>query len=349
MNDIITIPEERTLGMISMEIRTLQQQAQQVVLGYAIEIGRRLTEAKAMVSHGEWGNWLKEEVRYSKSTANNFMRIFDAYGSSQMSMFGSEAKSQTLGNLPYTKALQLLAIPEEERELFAETNHVEDLSTRELEKLIRERDEAVKDKEAAERRESEAAEKLEVAQATQETTLAALAEARRQGEQAVGALKKEAEAAAKRAEAAEKKLAKERKATDAAREALERAREDLKNLKENPEISADAMEKIRKDAQEAAREAEAKKHKAKAEELEDAVRKAQKEAAEARERAEAAERKLKLADKDLALLQAEAAQLQESFNRCVGYLIKIRDNNAETGEKMTKYLLAVVDAMRGRL
>ena len=35
------------------------------------------------------------------------------------------AESQTLGNLPYTHALKLLALPAEEREEFAQEHHVE--------------------------------------------------------------------------------------------------------------------------------------------------------------------------------------------------------------------------------
>lgn len=70
------------------------------------------------------------------------MRTFEEYGAPQQSMFGPEANSQALGNLSYTKAVQLLAIPAEEREAFVEENHVEDMSTRELDKAIRERNEA---------------------------------------------------------------------------------------------------------------------------------------------------------------------------------------------------------------
>lgn len=134
--------ETRTIQAVTLEIKTLHRQAQQVVLGYAIEIGRRLVEAKALLPHGEWGNWLRDEVQFSQSSAQNFMRIFEEYGADQMGIFGQEAKSQTLGNLPYTKALRLLALPAEEREEFVQNNDVEELSTRELDKLIRERDEA---------------------------------------------------------------------------------------------------------------------------------------------------------------------------------------------------------------
>lgn len=56
------------------EIRMITEQTKQVVLFNSIEIGRRLTEAKAMVKRGTWGTWLKERVDYSQRTANNFMR-----------------------------------------------------------------------------------------------------------------------------------------------------------------------------------------------------------------------------------------------------------------------------------
>lgn len=132
----------RTLPVITEEIRYLDQQAKRLVLGHAIEIGRRLTEAKALVQHGEWESWLREEVRYSTSSANNFMQIFKAYGATQQSLFGPVAVSEELGNLPYTKALALLAVPEEERERFVAEHPVEEMSVRELKQAIKERDEA---------------------------------------------------------------------------------------------------------------------------------------------------------------------------------------------------------------
>ena len=41
------------------EIRMITEQTKQVVLFNSIEIGRRLTEAKAMVKRGTWGTWLR--------------------------------------------------------------------------------------------------------------------------------------------------------------------------------------------------------------------------------------------------------------------------------------------------
>ena len=144
MNELTekTVGEIRTVETVTLEIRTLQRQAQQVVLGYAIEIGRRLVEVKEMLPHGAWGEYLRTQVEYSQSTANNFMKIFEEYGDPQQSLFGPEAKSQTLGNLPYTKALRLLALPAEEREEFVESHDVEHMSTRQLEAEIRAREKA---------------------------------------------------------------------------------------------------------------------------------------------------------------------------------------------------------------
>ena len=83
------------------EIRMITEQTKQVVLFNSIEIGRRLTEAKAMVKRGTWGTWLKERVDYSQRTANNFMKIYQEYGRN-----GLAEKSQALANLSYTQALK---------------------------------------------------------------------------------------------------------------------------------------------------------------------------------------------------------------------------------------------------
>lgn len=96
------------------EIRMITEQTKQVVLFNSIEIGRRLTEAKAMVKRGTWGTWLKERVDYSQRTANNFMKIYQEYGRN-----GLAEKSQALANLSYTQALALIDLPEDERARFA--------------------------------------------------------------------------------------------------------------------------------------------------------------------------------------------------------------------------------------
>lgn len=135
------LSRKRTPEIIAGEIRTFTAS----MLNNIIEIGRRMVEVKDLLPHGSFGQWIKENTGYSQSTANNFMRLFLEYGADQGSLFGAEVKSQTFGNLSYTKALALLAVPEGEREQFAEEHDVENMSTRELEQ-------AIKDKKAAEER-----------------------------------------------------------------------------------------------------------------------------------------------------------------------------------------------------
>ena len=79
----------REIGVITAEIKDLCRQAQTMALLFAVEIGRRLEEAKRALPYGAWGDWLKSEVEFSQSTANNFMRLFEEYGSSQISIFGA--------------------------------------------------------------------------------------------------------------------------------------------------------------------------------------------------------------------------------------------------------------------
>lgn len=140
---------ERTPEIVAAEIRQITDQTRKMVLNNSIEIGKRLCEAKEMVPHGEWGSWLEKEVNFKQSTANNLMRIYTEYGDIQGELWGASAKSQTFGNLSYSQAVALLAVPAEEREEFVKENHVEDMSTRELQEAIKERDEAIKARDEA--------------------------------------------------------------------------------------------------------------------------------------------------------------------------------------------------------
>ncbi|MDP4095452.1 DUF3102 domain-containing protein [Paenibacillus sp. P96] len=126
----------RTPDVIAEEIRSIDQKLKENV----IDIGTKLIEAKGLVNHGEWGDWLKNNVNYSQSTANNFMRIASEF-----------ANSQTLMNLSYSQAVEVLALPEAQRESFVEENNASEMTTRELKAAIKERQEI--EKQLAEERE----------------------------------------------------------------------------------------------------------------------------------------------------------------------------------------------------
>lgn len=140
----------RTPEIIGAEIRTLTRQAKCLTLWYGVEIGRRLCEAKELVGHGEWLNYLAENTEFSQPSASRFMKLFTEYGADQGSLFGAETKYSTLNNLSVSNALRLLAIPEEERESFAAEIDAEHISSRELEKAIAERDAALRARQDAE-------------------------------------------------------------------------------------------------------------------------------------------------------------------------------------------------------
>lgn len=91
-----------------------------------------------MLLHGEWLPWLNSKVGYSEKTAQNFMRLAREF-----------SNPQALADLGATKALALLALPTEERERFLEDHNVIDMTTRQLEQAIKERDEAQKAAEQA--------------------------------------------------------------------------------------------------------------------------------------------------------------------------------------------------------
>lgn len=126
------------LQQLAVEIITFDRQAKITAVSCAIEIGERLLEAKDFVPHGEWGMWLKENVNYSQSTANNFMRLYKEYGNNQGNLFTTLTNSQTIMNLDVSKALALTVLPPEEREEFVAEHDVEQMSTRDLKEALQE-------------------------------------------------------------------------------------------------------------------------------------------------------------------------------------------------------------------
>jgi DNA repair exonuclease SbcCD ATPase subunit len=142
MEDLST---ERMPPLIAAEINAIKHQAGKILLYSAIEIGRRLTEAKGLIPHGEWGKWLEESVSYSQRTAIYLIRLFEEYGSTQSDL----PNSQALANLSYTQAIILLGVPEEERAQFIAELDLESMSTRELQKAVQERSRAAAERDQA--------------------------------------------------------------------------------------------------------------------------------------------------------------------------------------------------------
>ena len=322
----------RDIGTITDEIHAIKYQARVVALYVAVELGRRLVEAKELLPHGAWGDWLRDEADIKPSTANNYMRLFEEYGASQLTLFGASVKSQTIENLPMSKALLLLAVPAEEREEFAEKVNAEDLSVRELKAVIEERD-------VQKQRADSFAKQVEAAEAARAEAEAKAEEARKAAE---AAKKLAGEAERLQAKLLEEQTAKEKEHVTAA--AL---REELKKAREEPEISASRLEAIRKeaekDAKQAAEEA-AKKEleaaKAKADKATQEAIKAKNAASEAERRAAAAEKQLKTASPEIAAFKAIFESVQSSVAKLQAMITTLRATDPDTAGRLAAALHA---------
>lgn len=274
----------RGIETITEEILSYKRTAGESIL----EIGRRLKEAKALLSHGEWLPWLSEKVEFSERSAQNFMRLADAY-----------QNPQTLADLGASKALVLLALSPVERDEFLSEKHdvrgaektVPEMSARELEEAIRQR-------KIAELKAAETARELD-----------------RQKEATA-----EAEAAAEKAqEAAEAARAEVEDAKSISLAAQERTAElerELKALREKPvdvavqTVDASA-EQIAAAVKEAEKAAKAKRDAAVAKKAEE-LKAAEEQRDEARKAVENAEAGRKAAEEQAAALRAELEKARKS-------------------------------------
>ena len=307
---------ERSIGDITNEILRLKQDAGNAILG----IGQRLIEAKAILPHGEWLPWLTEQVEFSERTAQSFMRLAREW-----------SNPQALADLGATKALALLALPPEERERFLTENHVVDgeeksvidMTSRELEKAVKERDEALHAAEAA----RAAAETADQSRAKMEADMTAL-----------------------------KKLHQATQAAEAqAREALAEAQAELKALRERPvevavEVDQKALEEARREA-ETQMQAKVDKAAEAQKKAEEQRKKAEEELAAVRQQLEATrqtERQAAISgDKDLALFELLFSQGNEAVNKLHGLLLKVRGRgDIELAGKLQKALMALADVTR---
>lgn len=138
----------RPIALITEEVAQLKGQ-----MGIAIfKLGQRLIEAKTQLEHGQWRIWLQNEAGIPEREAQRFMRIAKEY-----------TNPTALSDLGMTKALTLLALPSDTRTIFIAESHnvggerktVSGMSTRELEKTVRDYKEALNSKEAAMKRANE--------------------------------------------------------------------------------------------------------------------------------------------------------------------------------------------------
>lgn len=323
-------PDDNRIEQITNKIIYKTAQARRMAAEYAIEIGGYLTEAKALLPHGEWGNWLKEKVNYSQSTAINFMKLYEEYGNTQESLFASN--SQAIMNLSYTKVLRLLAIPEDEREQFVEENNVEEMSTRELDKVLKERDEAIARAEAAENLQAE----------------------KEEAENAAKHHKKRAEELSKTTSDLNKQIQEYKEKLEKAKASEKKAKENLKALKENPEIPQELTDKLKAEAEaKAAADASAEIEKkladanGKIEAANLAKLAAERDAAKAQQSAEELKKQLQMSSPDVAEFKVLFAAVQEDMKKLKAVHGRISAADSELGAKLGAAINAFINQCNG--
>ncbi|OUN08427.1 DUF3102 domain-containing protein [Flavonifractor sp. An91] len=301
--------EDRTIEVITGEILDAKRAGGEAIL----TIGRCLIEAKDMLSHGEWRSWLEEQVEFSERSAQRFMRLAREW-----------SNPTTLSDLGASKALALLALPPEEREQFMEDHKVIDMSARQLEQAIKERDEAraAAERAAADQRTAEQArDKMAEDMKFLNVRLAGAKEDREQAMQDVARLEAElADLKAKPVEVAVETV------MDQA--AIDKARADA---------IAEMQEKLDK-AKEAAAKARDKQKQA------EASVEVLKRSLEERDKSD--KQAAIAGDKELAQFEVLFNQGQELANKLHGLLLKARGREDQTAAKgMEKALKALAEAI----
>lgn len=352
MNELMVPNYKRGIADVTRDIRAKTGE----FLRAAIEIGRLLFEAKAMVEPGGWSKYIEEELPFSHSWANNYMKLYTEFGSDQTSLFGD---SQAYMHLRPSQALEIIRLPEGEREEFMESHNVESMSSRQLKAAIDELKEARADQQAVEAELEEAKDEIERLKNAVESQSDLIDELRQEEEIKMRELQNRADAseqARKEAELEKRKAITSMEQTmdklDRAKKAEAKAKAALKKAKENPDIPESVMEQLRAEVEaKAAEEAteELRKKLAAVEnslqESERARMQADSDAADAREKLEAARNSTKIQNPDLMSINVLGKQMLSIWNTIQGHKKKAVAADPETAAPIDAFLKKVLDVM----
>jgi len=117
------------LRTLAGEIQAITEHARVVLASAAIDIGKRLIEARGMLPEGRWYEWLERNVDYSVRQAQVMMQLAEQFGRGEL--------PEAFQGLGISHMTALLAAPAEEREDLAKRVQDDGLSVRELKEEIR--------------------------------------------------------------------------------------------------------------------------------------------------------------------------------------------------------------------
>lgn len=141
MNTESQLPAEQKLSQLAAEINAIKEQVRETVYLSTCRIGEKLLLAKGAVGHGNWGQWLKDNVDYSERTAQNIITIYKNFNNKETKLFGTVPDAELLGKLNQSQLLALSSIKDEEQRTEFMNEHKEelpDMSKQELAKALAE-------------------------------------------------------------------------------------------------------------------------------------------------------------------------------------------------------------------
>lgn len=330
---IFEVAEVKTAESLAVRIRTTVRNTQKIMLDAAISIGQDLIEAKELVGHGEWKDWVENTVGFSYESAKKYMQISREYG--------DFSKRELITDLSYTKALKLLAVPEEDREEFLEDNDVEGMTVKELEEKIK----AISEEKAAtDERIEKLGDELVAAESDKlmyrdqiEVLEKKIAEMEAAGAETEGGISEEAQ---KEIDKAKKELEKAEKKAKAASDNAEKLQRDIDQLKASQEK---AIEEAKAAAIEEGKQLGKKEN-------EEELMKQKEIADRALRDKQDAEKKLAASSKeDLMRFKFMVEQMQTNFNDALQALENIEVNDEEQAGKLRGGLHAILSKMKERL
>ena len=305
-----------------------------------IGLGNCLMEAKAQLQHGEWLSWLADNLNLSERSAQELMRIAR-----------NCSNPRALADLGKKKVLNILTLPPAERELFLDGDYVpegadksvSDMTTRELQQVIKERDDT---------------------QEQLEYTQSKLASANKQIGKLSGQLVKaqgseeKALAKASHAEESRLKMAEDMRLANAELEELRNRPTDVAIQYQRDEAAIEeARQEVRAEMQTALDEANAAQRKADEERkaaedaLESAKASAEAELREVNAQLDAARKAAKVAavnsDKDLATFDVCFVQAQELADKMRKTFLAIREKDPATTGKLANAVQALQGVIGG--
>ena len=331
MENIINV-EARTKETVIAEVKATISQVNQTALIGSIKIGNCFNELKELVPRGKWYQYIEENIGYSAKKVERFMKISAEYGDENTPLGSLFSKTTLMSDLSYTKALSLIAIPDEEVKTFVENNDISALNVKELEEKIR-------------------AMKIltETLEENNENIKAKLEEITEEKAR----LEKKIE------ESEEELLNLETSSTsDESVKELREKQEEIDKLLASLDKSKQAEEKLKVKLNDAITIAERKAEEIKREAIEEAQVKIEEAKSEGRKEAEAElakananieklSKEIQLAgNEDILTIKIKVEEMKEAFEICMQHTQSLDE---EMDKKMGKYLTAVLSQMLERL